>query len=186
MVIVGNWRLVILMSLVTLLQVPVRATIFYVDPSNGDMSNDGSFAAPWRSLQEVFDLNLIETKSYSPLPYSSASTLVVKNSGSPVKAGDTLMLRNGFHGSIFYRGIYNDDYVTIMNQPGHQPTLSDIEFSAAAKIILDGLVISPENAPSFSIAVFSLLKAIIIMDRAGISLFETVVYQVFLIRPAGD
>ncbi len=136
-----------------------RAAVFHCDPIHGDMANDGSANAPWTTLQEVFDNHLIETRSYSPLPYTAASSLVTKNPGAPIKAGDTLMLRNGYHGEIFYRGIYNADYLTIMNAPGSQPTLGSIQISAGAKFIFDGLVISPENAPIFFYAQLFFLES---------------------------
>jgi len=28
-------------------------------------------------------------------------------------AGDTILLRSGYHGEIYSRGAYNDDYITI-------------------------------------------------------------------------
>lgn len=140
---------VIFLAVLVVFAFRLQASTFYVDPTSGSMLNDGSFTLPWSILQEVFDQNLIETKSYSPLPYSSASTLQPKNVGAPVMAGDTLMLRNGYHGTIFYRGIYNMDYITIMNQVGHQPAIGNIQISAASKFIFDGLLITPEAAPIF-------------------------------------
>ena len=38
--------------------------------------------------------------------------MIVKNPGAPVKAGDTLILRSGFHGEIVAIEYYNDDYIT--------------------------------------------------------------------------
>ncbi|MCB0664933.1 MAG: right-handed parallel beta-helix repeat-containing protein [Saprospiraceae bacterium] len=131
------------------LSIDATAGVFFVDPVHGSMSNDGSAASPWKTLEEVFENNLIETQSYSPLPYSENSILVPKNAGAPVKSGDTLMLRDGYHGTIFYRGIYNNDYITIMNQSGHEPMLGNIFISAGSRFIFDGLTITPEAAPSF-------------------------------------
>lgn len=35
----------------------IQAALFYVDPQNGSISNDGSSANPWSTLQEVLDSN---------------------------------------------------------------------------------------------------------------------------------
>lgn len=125
-------------------------TTFYVDPIHGDMANDGSAERPWKTLQEVFDDNLIETQSYSPLPINDSSVLKPKNPGAPIKAGDTILLRSGYHGSVWYRGAYNNDYITIAAEPGHTPILKSIMLSATKKWILRGLTVSPEHAPDYS------------------------------------
>ena len=44
---------------------------FYVDTENGDMSNDGSFDHPWKSLQSVCD-DKVETRAYKG-SYSSGT-----------------------------------------------------------------------------------------------------------------
>ncbi|MBD3271798.1 MAG: T9SS type A sorting domain-containing protein, partial [Elusimicrobia bacterium] len=66
-----------------------------------------------------------------------------------VKAGDTIYLRNGYHGSVFIRGGYNNDYITIEAQEGHTPILKKIQLSAVAKWIVRGLTITPEHAPEY-------------------------------------
>src|SRR5512139_2168883 len=85
---------------------PVGATDFYVDPVNGSDSGDGSAANPWRTLQAVIAANLIETRNWDSLPYGSGSVLVPVNAGAPVKAGDTLWLRTGYHGEVVISGAY--------------------------------------------------------------------------------
>ena len=70
-------------------------TVFYVDPEKGDMDNDGSAERPWRTVEQVFEHNLIQTRD-------TAGRL--KNPQAPVKAGDTILLRSGYHGEIFCRG----------------------------------------------------------------------------------
>lgn len=113
------------------------------------MENDGGINDPWATLEEVIEGNYIKTQRYSPLPYSASSVLVTKNSSAPVMPGDTLMLRDGYHGSIFYRGAYMEDYLTIMAEPGHQPIIGNIQLSAARRFIFDGIVFSPEAADTF-------------------------------------
>ena len=63
---------------------------FYVDPVHGDMSNDGSPGKPWRSIQAVFDQGLVESQQWIRLPYRDGAKLTPKNTGAPVRAGDTV------------------------------------------------------------------------------------------------
>jgi hypothetical protein len=41
-----------------------HAAEFWVDPVNGKPDNDGSASSPWRSLQEVLDKGLVETRAW--------------------------------------------------------------------------------------------------------------------------
>ena len=66
------------------------AQTFYVDPENGSMNNDGSAAAPWRTLAEVVASKLVR-----------------------IKGGDTILLRSGYHGEVQLSGAYNDEVVTV-------------------------------------------------------------------------
>jgi len=65
------------------------------------------------------------------------------------KAGDTILLRSGYHGEIYCRGACNDDYITIAAQKGHTPRVRRIFFSAAAKWIIRGLTVSCAFAPTY-------------------------------------
>ena len=123
----------------------IHATTFHISPANGSMLNDGSFAAPWSTLAEVFDADLFETRSYFPLPYvEGVSQLTPKNVGAPVQPGDTLMLYDGLHGVVFYRGAFNADTITVMAAAGHVPILSSFQLQAGAKWRFIGLHVSPE------------------------------------------
>ena len=138
---------------------PLQSTIFYVDPTTGDMSNDGSYEQPWRTLEEVIEGNLLRTQSYLPLPYNESSVLVPKNDDAPVQPGDTIMLRTGYHGSVFYRGAYMKDYLTIMAEPGHQPVIGNVHLRAARRFIFDGVIFSPEGDETFYYATLFLLES---------------------------
>lgn len=130
----NNKRLFLLiLAVCTLLYIsPANATKFYIDPINGSIFNDGSYASPWSTLEAVFDYELIETQSWSPVPYEhGVSRLVPKNEGAPIQAGDTLVLRSGLHGRIFIRGAVNKADIVIMAEEGHMPVLADIQLSAA-------------------------------------------------------
>ena len=126
---------------------PASAADFYVDPVNGnDTTGNGSSGNPWRTLQTVID-NRVETRDWNSLPYSGSSVLVVVNPGAPVKAGDTLWLRNGYHGAILIQGAYNVAPITIAAQAGHSPRLRTLTVRAAQNWVLRGLSISPSHAP---------------------------------------
>lgn len=132
--------------LFTLIFLPTAfSATFYLDPVNGNINNNGSSDSPWSTLEEVVNNNFVETQEYSPLPYDPAnSQLVIKNAGAVIKAGDTLMLRNGLHGTVLIDRHYNADFITIMAAPGHTPILAEIRFRAAKNWKLSGLEISSE------------------------------------------
>jgi len=115
-------------------------TSFYVDPENGNMDNDGSAERPWGTVEQVFKQNLIQTRD-------TAGRL--KNPQAPVKAGDTILLRSGYHGEIYCRGANNDDFITIAAEKGHKPKIRRVFFSAAKKWIIRGLTVSPGFAPEY-------------------------------------
>ena len=114
------------------------AAVFYVDPEKGNMDNDGSAEHPWSTAEQVFKRNLIQT-------HDTAGRL--KNPQAPVKAGDTILLRSGYHGEIYCRGAHNDDFITVAAQNGHKPKLRRVFFSAAKKWIIRGLTVSPDFDP---------------------------------------
>ncbi|MBF0225033.1 MAG: hypothetical protein HQK76_06215, partial [Desulfobacterales bacterium] len=116
---------------------------FYIDPQNGNINNDGSYDKPWSTLKDVFEQNKIETQKLASYPYVPETSLIPKNIGAPVKSGDTLVLRNGFHGTIYACEYYNKDYITITAQNGHSPTLGTIELRSGCKWILKNLRVSP-------------------------------------------
>src|SRR5262249_5598969 len=90
-----------------------RANDFYVDPIAGSDAGDGSAASPWRSLQSVFDDGLIETQDWPNYPYEDGMQLVTVNAGAPVRAGDTIWLRSGYHGDLVIEHAYNAAPITI-------------------------------------------------------------------------
>ena len=121
-----------------------RAADFYVDPEQGDPANDGSADKPWRSLQEVFDRGLVESRTWDSLPYKQDSRLVPKNPGAPVKAGDTIWLRSGNYGDLVIQSYYNADWITIAAVEGHTPRLRSVRLRSASHWALKGLYVSPE------------------------------------------
>ncbi len=127
-----------------------HANDFYIDPQSGDPAGDGSATKPWRTLQEVVEAKLIETRHWSVLPYAEGATLQVVNAGAPIKAGDTVWLRSGFHGDLFIRGGYNEKPIVIAAETGHKPELGHVTLSAAGLWTLRGLSLSPSHAPMYT------------------------------------
>lgn len=88
------------LSILLLAASPVAATTFHVDPVNGSAAGDGSAAQPWQSLQAVFEAGLVETRDWPEYPYEEGMALVTVNAGAPVRAGDVLLLHEGYHGDV--------------------------------------------------------------------------------------
>jgi hypothetical protein len=122
------------------------ATEFYVDPVHGSPAGDGSAGNPWRTLQEVVESDLIETRAWESYPYEPGLDLVIVNEGAPVRAGDTLRLRTGYHGEVEIGDAYNAAPITVAAQPGHQPRLSRLELRSVQHWVVRGLSISPSHA----------------------------------------
>ncbi len=122
---------------------------FYIDPVKGHRGNDGSAKAPWRTLQEVVERYLIETRAYASHPPQENTPLKVKNAGAPIKAGATLVLRSGHHGKLSLRGAYNTGAIVIRAEEGHRPTLSSVFLRSVAHWHLQGLTISPETGSTY-------------------------------------
>lgn len=137
----------LLLLLLLCLAPPVGAADFYIDPINGSDSGNGSPTNPWRTLQAVIEANLIETRKWESLPYQPGLNLITINPGAPVKAGDTLWLRTGYHGVVTIQSAYNLLPITIAAQPGHVPRLRSLLVQAAQNWVLRGLSISPSHAP---------------------------------------
>jgi hypothetical protein len=124
------------------------ATTFYIDPATGSNRNDGSALHPWRTLQEVIDSNKVETRQPAAFPYTWGQPLVTKNAGAPVKAGDTLLLRSGYHGVVTFSRMYNTDWITVAAEQGQTPGMRSILLQAVCKWRIKGLSVSPELAAS--------------------------------------
>ena len=132
--------------LLILIAAPACAADFYIDPVAGSDAGDGSAANPWRSLQTVFDDGLIETRDWPDYPYDPSMQLVTVNAGAPVHAGDTLWLRDGYHGDIQIEHAYNTAPITIAAQLGQSPHVRSLTVQAAQNWIVRGLSISPSYA----------------------------------------
>lgn len=138
-----------LLALVVLCAYALPAADFYVDPVNGSAGGTGSSGNPWLTLQQVVADNRIESRDWNVHPYTAGAVLQSKNAGAPVKAGDTIWLRTGFHGQLVLNGYYNLAPITIRAQAGHTPRLSRVSIIGAQNWVLDGLSISTSHATPF-------------------------------------
>jgi parallel beta-helix repeat protein len=118
--------------------------IFYADPVSGSMNNDGSSEHPWSTLQEVIEAGYIETRDYKDKPYTENGQMVTVNPGAPVKSGDTIILRSGYHGKLNIYSSFNDDYITLMAGDGQVPRFTGIHIRGASKWKIKGLSVSPQ------------------------------------------
>jgi len=113
---------------------PPTGAQFYVDPVSGSATGDGSAARPWRTLEEVVNARLIETRDQSG---------AVVNGGAPIKAGATVWLRSGYHGDVLIQRAFNTSAITIAAQAGHTPRLRRLRVQGAANWVVRGLSVSP-------------------------------------------
>lgn len=130
------------------LTAPASAAEFHVDPIHGSPSGNGSPGDPWHTLQQVLEDDLVETRDWASHPPTDGTPLVIVNAGAPVRAGDTLVLHDGYHGEIRIRGAYNLETITVTAAPGATPRLGQLRIDGAERWTLNGLSISPSHAPA--------------------------------------
>ncbi len=125
----------IVVVLLTLSQAPIiHAKNFYIDPIKGNIAGDGSANNPWKTLEEVINSRLIETKDV-------LGTFV--NQGAPIKAGDTIVLKSGYHGFIQIKNAFNDNYITVTPAYNEKPIISGLDIISAKNWKFSRLTISP-------------------------------------------
>ena len=123
---------------VVLLAATARGATFYCDPAQGSPQGDGSASRPWRTIEEVLSAKLVQLRSKDGK---------LANPGAPVKPGDMVLLRSGWHGVIRIAAGYNDRPITIAAAEGHSPQVGWIEIGEGRKWVVKGLVVSPSLAP---------------------------------------
>lgn len=69
------------------------------------------------------------------------------NPTAPVKPGDILLLRSGWHGVIRLSGGYNESPITIAADPGHTPQVGWVEIGEGRNWRAKGLTVSPSLSP---------------------------------------
>ncbi len=139
---------ILLLIFLLLLPVSSFAANFYVDPVSGSDLNNGSSDAPWKKLQRLFDEGLIESREWDGLPYTDTSKLVLKNSGAPIKGGDTIYLRSGSYGELEIIQFYNTSQILIAAEEGHTPLFRNILIRSSKNWTFIGLSVNPSSYAS--------------------------------------
>ncbi len=116
-----------------------NAATFYCDPAKGNPDGDGSAERPWRTVEEVLLARLVQFVDLSGTP---------ENPNAPVKPGDTILLRSGWHGIIRIAKGYNNEIITLGADAGHHPQVGWIEIGEGRNWRLKGLTVSPSLSPS--------------------------------------
>ncbi len=111
---------------------------FYCDPAAGRADGDGSIERPWRRVEEVLSAGLVQLRDQDGKPVME---------DAPVRPGDTLLLRSGWHGVIRIPRGYNDRPITIAADEGHAPQVGWVEIGEGSNWLIKGLTVSPSLAP---------------------------------------
>jgi parallel beta-helix repeat protein len=123
----------------------VTGNTFYIDPATGSPGGDGSADNPWRSLQEVVEADLIACYRHSE-NYNPESGLELINPDAPVKGGDQLLLRSGYHGYVGLNYFIFKEWLTIAAEEGHTPVLAQFRLEGTfEKLYLKNLKILKES-----------------------------------------
>ena len=132
-------RTLVLATSVILIPAANHGATFYCDPTQGTAQGDGSDRRPWRTVEEVLSARLIQLCDQDGKPV---------NPDAPVKPGDTVLLRSGWHGVIRIARGYNQRPITIAADKGHAPQVGWIEIGEGSRWLLKGLTVSPSLAPT--------------------------------------
>jgi hypothetical protein len=120
---------------------------WFIDPINGSDLGDGSQLNPWANLQNVIDANLIETRFWNKYPaggytmYKNPDYLSIKNSGAPIKGGDTIYLMSGDHGDIDISEHYNNATITVKPYTNETPVIRSIEGVSTGNWSLENITV---------------------------------------------
>ena len=116
-----------------------RGATFYCDPATGAPQGDGSAARPWRTIEEVLAARLVT--------FTDAAGKTA-NPSAPVKPGDTLLLRSGWHGVVRIASGFNAAPITLAADEGHAPAVGWVEIGEGRNWTVKGLLVSPSLAPA--------------------------------------
>lgn len=104
-----------------LLVISLQGKNYYIDPINGNMSNDGSYEMPWSRLDSVALYKINE-----------------------LSGGDTLFLRNGFHGDNVRLDKTPNKPIVVIAQNSEKPILLNFTINAS-NWVLDGLTFTRQG-----------------------------------------
>lgn len=137
--------IIILLLLLSLSDLSAAANTFYVAPADpeNNIEGDGSYENPWRNLQSVIN-NKVESRGAAEYPYDGSGELIVKNEGAPIKAGDTILLKDGFHGDLTISRYFNAEDITIKAENKYKAVLSRVFVRGSSHWVFSGLTINHE------------------------------------------
>lgn len=118
---------------------------FYIDPLEGDDANDGSYDFPWKSFQHLLDEQKIVSQQWESLPPDENTALIEKNIGATVRAGDVIVLRNGFYGALTIVRYYNKAPIYVVAEQGHTPRFTEVEIRSSSNWVVRGVHVEPEG-----------------------------------------
>ncbi|MEP0367030.1 MAG: putative Ig domain-containing protein [Cyclobacteriaceae bacterium] len=95
---------------------PPTGTVYYLDPVNGSMANNGSQASPWASLASV--------------AYVAPT----------IADGATLYLMDGDHGTPYVQNYTFTNGITVTPLSGHNPTVTSISLNNCTNWTFDGVM----------------------------------------------
>jgi len=147
-----------------------RGTTFFCDPARGSPDGDGSAARPWRTVEEVLAARLIQFRDADGAP---------ANPSAPVKPGDTVFLRSGWHGVLQIPKGYNDQFITLCAEPGHTPQVGRVEIGEGRKWRVKGLTVSPSLAPA-PLGKLPTGHIVVLGERGGEQSAELIVEDCFI------
>jgi len=73
----------------------------------------------------------------------------IVNPAGPVRPGDTILLRTGYHGDVSISGAYNDAVITVAAEKDHRPALKRLRICRASKWTFRGLTVTPSAGPKY-------------------------------------
>ena len=98
--------------------ITAQAATYYCDPLKGNAKGDGSAEHPWGTIEEVIQARLIQLCDQKGVP---------ANPDAPIKPGNTILLRAGWHGILSVSGGYNQQSITIAATPGQTAQVGWVE-----------------------------------------------------------
>lgn len=116
-----------------------QAATFYCDPDKGGADGDGSAERPWGTIEQVLAAKLIQLCDAEGK---------AANPNAPVRSGDTVLLRSGWHGAIRIARGFNTSFVTIAAAPGASARVGWVEIGEGSRWRIRGLTVSPSLAPA--------------------------------------
>ena len=99
---------------------------FFVDPTRGSRSNDGSEQKPWRTLAEVLD----------PATHLVATPI---NPDGPIRPGDVVVLMTGDHGTVAIEQYANKGFISVVAGEGQTPVVRSLNLIASSHWLFRGV-----------------------------------------------